>query len=130
MNLYSVLDKIVDWISPEGTWLHTTMKRLYVSLLGTQRQFGTAIQPRVFLSVNLAIVRLTLWYPFPFLSLNLGWMLSKHPYVLQMYFGFKCDAAQSSLHGDYQMLYSLHDIIAVRILHVDTNPVWSNQGGA
>src|SRR5947209_8170626 len=53
--------------------------------------------PRPWICLNVGLAKLTIWGPWPFVSLAFGWFMGKGPKVraLQMYFGIKCDPTQT-----------------------------------
>jgi hypothetical protein len=91
-------------------------------------------QPK-YLSVNLTVARIVIWYPWPFISVSLGWMLddASKLKVLQMYFGIKCDGTRTAMLGgppSFAMVLTPKELAAFRINEIDRVPVWNNQGGS
>ena len=96
--------------------------------------FISEYQPR-YLSVNLTVARIVVWYPWPFISVSFGSMLdnSAKLKVLQIYFGIKCDGTRTVMIGgppSFAMVLTPKELVAVRINEVDRIPVWNNQGGS
>jgi hypothetical protein len=91
-------------------------------------------QPK-YLSVNLTVARIVIWYPWPFISVSFGWMLDETSKlkVLQMYFGIKCDGTRTVMLGgppSFAMVLTPKELAAFRINEIDRIPVWNNQGGS
>jgi hypothetical protein len=96
--------------------------------------FVSKHQPK-YLLVNLGVMRIVIWRPWPFVSVSFGWMLKKSPKlkVLQMYFGIKCDGTRTEMIGgppSCAMVLTPKELAAFRIHQIDRVPVWNNQGGA
>ena len=96
--------------------------------------FVSKHQPR-YLLVNLAVMRIVIWRPWPFISVSFGWMLGNSPKfkVLQIYFGIKCDGTRTAMIGgppSCVMVLTPKELAAFRINNIDRIPVWNNQGGS
>jgi hypothetical protein len=78
-------------------------------------------------------MKLTAWYPFPFISLFLGWMWREKGYGVQGYLGIKCDGSESLARpGQYWMVLTSHELWALRVRWnqgCDVDNQWTNQAG-
>jgi len=100
----------------------------------TAKFFVTKHQPE-YVSLNLAVTRIVVWYPWPFASVSFGWLVGDSPKftALQMYLGIKCDGSRTVMTGGpppYVMVLTPREMAAIRIHSIDRIPVWNNQGGA
>lgn len=90
-------------------------------------------QPRVLFMLNLLVIRIVVWGPYPFIALNIGKLWSNnHGRTLQIYLGIKCDATQTYVDqsDNYVMVLTPKELAAVRSGHPDINVEWDNQGGS
>jgi len=106
-----------------------------VRLPGTredERFFYSQWIPRPWVLLNLGIAKLTVWGPWPFVSLAFGWFGGTGPKVraLQMYLGIKADGTQSHLAGKSVMVLTPKELAAFRVHDVDTDADWYNMGGS
>jgi hypothetical protein len=100
----------------------------------TEHYFVSKHKPRP-VTINLAVARIVIWRPWPFVSVSFGWMLghSRKVKALQMYVGIKCDGTRTVAIGGpqpYAMVLTPKELAAVRIHEIDRVPVWNNQGGS
>ena len=96
--------------------------------------FISTHQPQYIL-VNLAVARIVIWYPWPFISVSFGWMLddSSKLKVLQMYIGIKCDGTRTKMVGgsrSFVMVLTPKELVAFRMNDINRVPVWYDQGGS
>ncbi|SRR6266446_971537 len=125
MKSYLISGILILAIVFSHTYSHVTPKEHF---------FISKHQPR-YLSVNLTVARIVIWYPWPFISVSFGWMLddSAKLKVLQIYFGIKCDGTRTAMIGgppSFAMVLTPKELAAVRINEIDRIPVWNNQGGS
>ena len=107
-------------------------------VINGERYFISQWKPRVLLSVSLGVVKLTLWYPWPFLSLIVGWLGTERAYGLQTYIGLKCDPsktldARNRGESGYWMRLDWYECLALRLRikdGLDVDLPWTNQGGS
>ncbi|MGH7260143.1 MAG: hypothetical protein ACREI9_05610 [Nitrospiraceae bacterium] len=97
-----------------------------------ERFFFSRFTPRPFVCWNLAIAKVTVWGPWPFVSVAIGWFLGAGPSVraLQMYIGVKADAAQSYKYNRVVMVLTPKELAAIRIHGVSVDAAWTDQGGS
>ena len=103
-----------------------------------ERFFLSRWKPTPLLVLQLWVVRLVLWGPWPFVSLAVGPLWKER--ALQMYGGVKCDGSRTFMlrHGQlggtpdeqaqYVMTTTPKELVAVRIHGVGQAP-YDNQGG-
>jgi hypothetical protein len=108
---------------------------LFVFAAPAEQFFITKHQPKPF-TINLALARIVIWRPWPFVSVSFGWMLgnSSKFKALQMYIGIKCDGTKTHVlmkggQPSYVMVLTPKELAAVRIHDINRVPVWNNQGG-
>jgi hypothetical protein len=78
-------------------------------------------------------VKVTLWLPWPFLSVAIGKFWDPGPKVraLQMYVGLaKCDGTQTFVHKQVVMTYTLKELAAFRIHNVAVDADYLDMGGS
>lgn len=100
-----------------------------------ERFFLSRCQPFVVWCLNLLVLRLTLWGPWPFLSLAVGWMWRDRPWAFQVYLGIKCDGTETgklwTTHpGEYVMVLTPKELAAFRVHTISKELEWTNQAGA
>ena len=112
-------------------------------LVNGERYLISSWRPRELVNLNLGLVRLLLWGPWPFLSLSIG-LPSKGTLggsgkgrAFQMYFGIKCDPSKTDdarrngyPSGGYWMRLDWYECAAFRIHDVAVQPEWRDQGGS
>jgi hypothetical protein len=90
-------------------------------------------RPRPLFSVNLWVVKLSLWSPYLFISLFLGWMWREKGYGVQAYLGIKCDGSESLARpGQYWMVLTPRELWAARVRWnqgCEVDHAWQNQAG-
>lgn len=91
-------------------------------------------RPRPLFAANLWIMKLSIWYPYPFVSLFLGWMWKEKGYGVQGYVGIKCDGSESLARpGEYWYVLKGKERWAARVRWnegLDVDLPWTNQAGA
>jgi len=107
---------------------------VYSSTTQQQYFFVSDYQPK-YSSLNLGMLRILVWHPWPFVSISIGRMQNNSPKfrALQIYFGIKCDGTRTTMIGGAPpcvMVLTPKELTAVRITNIDRIPVWNNQGGA
>lgn len=130
---------------------------LHAGARSDEKFFISRYQP-IPISVQFVLGRVTLWLPYPFISvvfgllghigvkigmLDLFWKLWASSYFrsLQIYFGIKCDGTRTYMlrHGQlggtsadrkkYVMVLTPKELAAFRIRQVSKEIRWDNQGG-
>jgi hypothetical protein len=118
-----------------GVLILTILFLPVISLAGPNEHFFVSkYQPKPF-TINLALARVVIWHPWPFVSVSFGWMLghSQKFTALQMYAGIKCDGTRTVMTKKLShcvMVLTPKELAAARIIKIDRTPVWNNQGGA
>lgn len=96
--------------------------------------FTSRVRPRILFELNLLVVRLRVWGPYPFVSLTAGplWRSDDKVKAFQAYLGVKCDGTRTARLWPlgYQMVLTPKELAAWRLERVATTPHWSDQGGS
>jgi hypothetical protein len=102
-----------------------------------ERFFLSSAQPFVLLAINLLLVKLTVWGPYPFVSLAFGLVCRQKCKALQLYLGIKCDGTATYQQNagrpldryEFVMVLTPKELAAVRIHGVSKALDWNDQGG-
>jgi hypothetical protein len=108
-----------------------------MTIINGEHYLISSWRPRELLNLNLGLIRLLIWGPWPFVSLTVGLpsrgdVATGKQYAFQVYAGIKCDPTKVYEHPQtgYWMRVDLKEMFALRIHPVAKQPEWTDQGGA
>jgi hypothetical protein len=108
-----------------------------ITINSNEHYFISQWKPRELLNINLGLVRLLIWGPWPFISLTIGLpgpgdLKTGKQHALQVYAGIKSDPSKMDEHPltGYWMRLDLAECFAARWHPVAKQPSERDQGGA